>query len=279
MSKSNPPVTNEKPSNNSPHSALTAVIEILNYQSSLEAGKFNPLPDFFSELANEIYSTKWKNYNHSYSAILPEIRIEADRIYLYSPLFLEKNLPDLSNLVFQLFVEFCNMLLAIALKHEIALRGIAGIDEVTKSKIYSGSVTRSKKKDTLMLGDMLKVFSFEEIFPEGIGEVFIPPVVISVYQSNILMRANHLLSEIKAVGIYWPEDILNYPAAEVSIYSDLLIETSINSRKMYAASWNNWVKKNPESFSEKDLSEVITSLANDSATDFAQYWDKFSKIS
>ena len=261
-----------------PRSGLTAVIEIMEYDNFVESEKFQELQSFFTDLAIEIHTSQRDNYRRGFGVIRPEFRIVSDRIYLYSFLHLEKNVPEVSSMVFNLFVDTCNMLFAIALKHEIAIRGIAGIDELLNSEVSSGSPSWLEKNDTLMLWDMLKVFSFEEIFPEGLEKVLIPAASLSVVHAGNFFHADSLLSEINAVGIYLPENIMNYPSAELAIYSDLLIETVMDDKKVFATSWENWAAKHAEGFPVNKVHESIKRLSKKTESKLSNYWKNFSKI-
>ena len=263
----------------STQSALTAVVEIMDYEYFMESDKFHELQSFYNELACELHTFQRQNYRRGFGAIKPDFRIMSDRIYVYSFLYLEENVPELSSMIFNIFVEACNMLLAVALKHEMVVRGIAGIDALFNTYVDSGSGSRLEKEDTLMLADMLKVFTFEEIFPEGLDQVFIPAVAIPVLHSHNFLHANHLLKEINAVGIYLPDTIRSYPAAELAIYSDLLIETSMEGEKVFAANWFNWADKHPENFPVEEVQQSIARLALCSESKYAGYWKKFNELS
>ncbi len=270
---------NMKDKNLSPRSALTGVIEIMNYNYFLEFDKFHELKLFYDELAQEIYFSRVQKCSYGLRVIEPEIRILSDRIYILSFLYLEDDLPEMSSMGFKLFVETCNMLLAVALKHELALRGFAGIDQCINIQASSGSPIQPSKKDNLVLSDVLKVFPFEEIFPEGMDQKFITPVNLQVFHSNNFLNATRLLSEINSVGIFMPINIKNYPAAEIAIYADLLIETKLEGKKLFVANWFNWADKHPENFPVRDVRENIARLALGSKNNYSSYWKKFSEIS
>ncbi len=270
---------NIKDENLTPRSALTGVIEIMNYNYFLELDKFHELQSFFNELAKEFYFSSLQKYNLGLKIIEPEIRILSDRIYIFSPLYIENNLPEMSSMAFKLFVESCNIILAVALKHELAIRGFAGIDQCIKILASAGDSFRSSKKDSLLLSDVIKVFSFDEIFPEGMGQKFIPAVDLPVFHANNFFHANQLLSEIKAIGIYMPDDIRNFPAAEITIYSDHLIETTLEGKKIFLANWANWAEKHSEDFPMDEVRDSITRLASGKENNYSLFWKKFSEIS
>lgn len=269
----------EKDNDLFPRSSLTGVIEIMNYNYFVESDKFHELQSFFDELAEEIYYSRLQKYNLGLGVAEPEIGILSDRIYIFSPLYLENDLPEMSSMVFKLFVELCNMLLAIALKHEVAIKGFAGIDQCIKTLATSGNPCRSSKKDTILLADVLKVFSFEEIFPAGLGQKFIPSFDLPVFHANNFLNANRLLSEITSIGIFMPDDIRNYPAAEISIFSDLLIETSLAGKKIFLANWSDWADKHHEDFPIEEVRESITKMVAWSENNYSLYWKNFSEIS
>ena len=268
----------KKEINFTPRSGLTAVLEIMEYEQLVKSEKFHVLESFFTDLAVEIHASQRDHYRRGFGVIRPEFRIVSNHIYMYSFLYLEKNVPDVSSMIFNLFVETCNMVLAVALKHEIAIRGFAGIDELLNSEVSSGSPGWLEKNDTLMLWDMLKVFSFEEIFPEGLEKVMIPAAALSVVHAGNFFHADRLLADIDAIGIYIPENIMNYPSAELAIYSDLLIETTLNDKKMFAASWDNWANKHPDDFPVNKVRESIKRLSKRAESKLSKYWKNFSEI-
>jgi len=263
----------------SPKSALTAVIEIMNFEAFLKPEKLSDLKSFYDELAQEIYYSKRLNYSHGLEVVKPEIRIISNRIYLFSFLHLEEKVPELSSMAFKLFVEYCNMVLALGLKHEMVIRGFAGPDKVIKTKVFSGSGNWMGKEDTLVLSDIIKVFPFDEIFPEGIDQVHIPAFELPVLHAGNFLNADILLNEIKAVGIYMPFEIQSLPSSELAVLSDLLKETSLNGKKIFVANWFNWADKHHQDFPVTEVRESIERLAKEKGSEYFLFWKNFHGIS
>jgi hypothetical protein len=268
----------KKESSLKPYSAMTAVVEIMNFNFLIEQGKFDSILSFYKDIANEMYNIKMRDYNYGLNLLEPEIKIQSDRIYLYSHLYFEKNLTDLSSMVFKKFVELCNLIVSVALKQDIVLRGFAGIDEITQAELSSGNLKQSEKKDNLLHSDMLKVFSFNEIFPEGLDQVFIPPVSIPMFLCTNFLNADSYLSEITAVGIYLPIETGNSPSSEVAIYSGLLYETILDGKKVFAVNCFEWAQKHLDVFPTEAIKERISLKASDKDNKFAHYWKKFNAL-
>ncbi len=268
----------EKGEDLSLRSTLTSVVEIMNYNYFLESDKLHELQLFYQQLAYEIYHMRLKNYGYGLEAIQPEITILSDRIYLYSDLHLEKDVPELQMMVFKIFVETLNLLLAIGLKHELAIRGFAGPDTGVRSLTTSGIAPRAEFKDRIFLADMLKVFSFDQIFPDELDQKFAPSLNFMSLHSGHFLHANSMLKEISAVGIYFPEKISKCPYAEVAIFSDMLIETNLEENMHFVCNWQNWAVRNAEKFPVEELSATIVEGANGDENIFGSMWRKFREI-
>lgn len=257
-------------------STATAFIEITGYRQILQDEDNNILSRFFQELSQEYYNLRRNNYNMGLRVIEPDISITGGRIQLSSKLFLEKNLPELSSFAFKLFVEVCNATMAVALKNDLPLKGMANIGENYKGSTYSGNIGKSAAKDTMVLSDLLEVFTFEEIFPEGFGQKIIPPVSIPFFYGKDLLEIERRFQEIDEAGIFMPLEILDTPATEIAVYSDMLIETKVSNHHMYECNWKSWIEKNPDSF---DLDEILADLEclSRSESPNAAIWKKFVK--
>lgn len=259
-------------------SVLTAVVEIMNYNYFLELDKFHELQLFYEELVDEIFNMRQQNFSYGFEMVQPEITILSDRIYLYTNLYLEDDVPELNTMVFKLFVETLNLLLAVGLKHDLAIRGFAGPDTGIKSITPSGVAVRPVKKDNLVLTDMLKVFRFDQIFPEEGDQKIATTFISSSLHSTRFHQASNLLKEINAIGIYFPEEIRNCPYAEVSIYSDMLIETKLQDNMRYVANWLNWAQKHPDKFPVEDVRGTIIECGKGSEKHHASSWKRFGEI-
>lgn len=258
-----------------PVSSLTAVIEIVDYDYYVDFGKLYALQSYFSDLAGEIHKAERENYRRGFSVINPEFRIISNRIYVFSPLYIEKDVPELSSMVFNLFVGTCNMILAVSLRNKFTIRGIAGVDEFFDTSINSGNPSWLEKKDTLILSDMLKIFSFDEIFPDGLDRVFIPPASLKILHGLNFMKADKLLPNINSVGIFFPDSIRNYPSAELAIYSDMLLETSLNDKKVFASNWIDYAVKHEDTFNVEELRKNLSLMAENKESFYSEFWKKF----
>lgn len=258
-----------------PRTALSAVIEIVDYDAYVEAGKYYDLQLFYYNLAEEVHKAIKDNYRRGFNVINPEFRIISNRIYLFSMLYLEDNVPELSSMVFNLFVDTCNMILTVSLNHGLIIRGIGGVDKLINTKISSGRAGWLEKKDTLILSDMLKVFSFDEIFPDGLDKVFIPPASLNILHCENFLKSEQLLSGINAAGIYFPDNLRNYPAAELAIYSDMLLETSLKGNKVFVSNWLSYANKHQDYFNIDELKRKLTTLADEKRSGHSDFWKKF----
>ena len=259
-------------------SALTAVVEIMNYDFFLEYDKLHELQLFYKELSDEIYHLRRQNYGFGFEVIQPQMVFLSDRIYLYSDLYLEKEVPELNMMVFKIFVETLNLLLAVGLKHQLALRGFAGPDKGSKMDVSSCMASRVEVKDSIVLTDMLKIFNFNQIFPDDIDQKFAPALNFTSIHSERLHRANSLLKEISAIGIYFPEKIQEAAYAEVAIFSDMLIETKLEDPMRFVCNWQNWAARHPGKFLLEEVTETITEAAGARENIFASMWRKFAEI-
>jgi hypothetical protein len=258
-------------------SRAVAFIEIVGFDHLIvEEEEFDKVNTFFKELSQEFYYLRMDNYNRGLRVIEPEISITGDRIQLTSSVFLERNLPELSSFSIKLFVEFCNATMAVALRNDIPLKGMASIGDNYRGLSYSGEPGRSSTEDTMVLTDLMEVFSFEEIFPEGFGARIIPPVSIPYFFGKNLSQSLKQLKQLKEAGIFFPGDIIDIEAAEISIYSDILLETTIDGVKYYECNWKGWMEKNPDHY---DLEEILADLEclSRSQSPNALLWKKFVK--
>jgi hypothetical protein len=262
----------------SSRTALTAVVEIMNYDCFTESEKLQEIKLFYEDLANEIYSSQLHHYSYGFGIIEPEIRIVSNRIYFFSPLYLEDNVPELNSTVFKLFVEYLNMLQAVSLSHCLAVRGYAGIDKGYKTWVSSVHTSQTDKKDTLVLSDMLEIFTLDDIFPDGMEQRYLPHVVFPLVHGDNFLNTDRLLAEINAIGIYMPDEIRNYPCSEVSICADMLIETRLDGKNLFKANWVQWAEMHPDNYAVPDIMESIAALAKGDEKNYASLWKKFKSL-
>ncbi len=258
-------------------SRVTAIIELMEFSELVKEDNIKFLNEFYHDLSQEMYQARRQNYCLGLRVLEPEIQIFSERIILTSPLFLEKDLPELSSVAFKLFVDFCNLILSVALKHEIAIKGMGNIGNNYRGMVYSGNMTRAQARESMVLSDILKVFTFEEIFPEGFGQKIMPPVNIPYFYGEDISNSIIQLSSINDIGIFMPLDILENPCTEITVYSDMLVEQKVGRRKMYACNWKTWVEKNPENHSLEDIRNNLLDLSN-SENGRGEVWKRFMEL-
>jgi hypothetical protein len=262
----------------STRSALTAVVEIMNNDYFMESEKFHEIQLFYEELAREIYNSQLHHYSYGFGIIEPEIRIISNRIHFFSPLYLEDDVPELSSAVFKLFVEYLGMLQTVSLSHSLAIRGYAGIDKGLKTWASSGNTRQTDKKDTLVLSDMLKIFTLDDIFPDGMEQRFLPHVVLPLIHGDNFLHANRILTEINAIGIFMADEIGNFPCAEVAICADMLIETILDGKNLFMTNWVQWTEMHPDHYTVGEIKEKIARLSKGDEKNFASFWKKFKRL-
>ncbi|MFW5821242.1 MAG: hypothetical protein ACOCWA_08130 [Bacteroidota bacterium] len=258
-------------------SRVTAIIELMEFPDLVKEDNIQYLNQFYHDLSQEMYLARRQNYCLGLRELEPEIQIFSERIILSSPLFLEKELPELSSVSFKLFVDFCNLILSVALKHEIALKGMGNIGDNFRRMVYSGNMTRAQARESMVLSDILKVFTFEEIFPEGFGQKIMPPVNIPYFYGEDISDSISQLSTINEIGIFMPLDILDNPCTEISVYSDMLVEKKVGRKKMYSCNWKTWVEKNPENHSFEDIQEILLDLSR-RENGMGEVWKRFFEV-
>ncbi|MFW5820757.1 MAG: hypothetical protein ACOCWA_05670 [Bacteroidota bacterium] len=258
-------------------SRVTAIIELMEFSDLVKEDNIKYLNDFYHDLSQEMYFARRQNYCLGLRVLEPEIQIVSERIILTSPLFLEKDLPELSSVAFKVFVDFCNLILSVALKHEIALKGMGNIGENFRGMVFSGNMTRAQARESMVLSDILKVFTFEEIFPEGFGQKIMPPVNIPYFYGEDISNSITQLSSVNDIGIFMPLDILENSCTEITVYSEMLVEQKVGRKKMYACNWKTWVEKNPENHSLEEIRNNLLDLSN-SENGRGKVWKRFMEL-
>lgn len=241
-------------------SRVTGFMEIPGFRDLIEENKIADIEKFYLHLAQEIYETRRKNYSLGLRVIEPRLDVYAHRVSLSSPLFLEKDLPELSSMAFKQFADFCNILQVTALRSSMAIRGFCDIGSNYQGKITSKNIGRAPSKEPMVLTDILEVFNFDEVFPDGFGQQIIPPVSIPCYFGKDLNDSINKLKEIYETGIFFPGDIINYPACELAIYSGSLIETEIDGENYYTCNWRVWLEQHRKDYPIEKLDENLTKL-------------------
>ena len=244
-----------------PESRATAIIEIRRMDEIIETEGPELLQRFYQNLACELYNQRLQNYGHGLRAIEPGLQVFLNKIFITVPLFLEKNVPNLSSIIFKHFIDYCNLVLAMAIKEGIPIYGIADIGHDYIGSAYSTGTNRAPSKESLIMSDLLGIFTFDEIFPYGFGQKVIPPVSVSYFFGEDLIKTEKQLSEINEIGIFMPAGIEDYPATEVAILSNMLKETKIQGNAMFSCNWKGFFKNNTECLSMKEIIESLQELS------------------
>ncbi len=255
-------------------SRVTAFINVTGINELVEEEEFDKINKFYHDLSQDIYDTRRNNYSLGLRVIEPEMIVSNSHIRLSAPLFLERELPELSSMTFKLFVDFCNIVLSVSLKNELKVKGIGDIGYNYRGQVFSNNTGRATSEEGMVLSDLLEVFTFDEIFPEGFGQKFIPAVNIPYFYGKDIKESMHRLFSLQELGIFMPSHILDYPASEISVYSDALIETNVEGEDMYICNWRNWMEKHPENYSMIEINENLIALTK-SVNGDGGIWKRF----
>ncbi len=254
-----------------PQSQVISCIEILGFDRLVEEGEISTIQVFYERVAQEIYNTRKKNYSWGFKVIEPDFLNLSDRIYLSSKLYFDEDMADLNSVVFKLFIEFNNIILSTALHMHIPVKGIIRIGNV-----YQGTVTSRKPalvsgKEPLILNDLLKVFSFGEIFPHGFSSGMIPAVDMPFHFGENLSQMQADLANIEAVGIFMPLEYRNKTATEVTILSNMMTATEVNGKALFVCNWKEWMNLYLEC-SPDNILAFAESAGKDKEESYSKYW-------
>ncbi len=228
-----------------PHSQVCAIIEVLGFEEMMRNKEISMIQVFLERVGQEIYETRKKNYTWGFRVIEPEFMNLCKRMVLISRLYKEQDLAELNSVVFKLFVEFNNIVLSTALSLGIPIRGIIRIGETYRGTVTSKKPALISGKDPLILADLLKVFTFGEIFPDGFTEGLIPAVEIPYHFGECLSQSYEELPTIDAVGIFMPPGHLFDKIADVTILSNMIVETEVHRKPYFACNWKTWMNEHP----------------------------------
>ena len=231
-----------------PHSQVSACIQILNFQEMLDSGEIEKIQIFYEHIGQEIYNTRKKNYSWGFRVIEPQFLNFSERMVLVSKLYKEEDLKDLNSVIFKLFIEFCNIVLATALHLHIPIRGMISIGETYRGAVRSRKPAVMSGKDPLILSDLMKVFSINEIFPTGFSEGLIPAVDIPFHFGQGLCSAYSEVAELESIGIFMPSEFNKDKTADVTILSNMMIETEVNGSPYLVCNWKEWMNEHTECF-------------------------------
>lgn len=226
---------------------------------------------FFERIAQEIYNTRKKNYSWGFRVIEPEFLNFSNRIFLSSKLYLEEDLADLNSVIFKLFTEFNNIILATALHMHLPVKGIIRIADTFRGTVQSRKPALVSGKEPLILNDLLKVFSFGEIFPRGFSSGMIPAVDMPYHFGESLGQLESDLETIEAVGIFMPLEYREEKASEVTILSNMMTVTEVNKKMLFTCNWKEWMSSYLECSSDNTI--AFAELAGkDKENPFSKYW-------
>jgi len=245
-----------------PQMQVSSTIEILNFNEMVTNGEISTLQVLFERIAQEIYHTRKKNYTWGFRVIEPELFNHADRITLVSKLYEADDLADLNSVIFKLFTEFNNIIIATALHMHIPIRGLIWIGDSYEGSLKSRKPSVVPGKDPLILSDLLKEFTFAEIFPQGYSRGLIPAVEFPYRFGKDLMRIEKELKDIESVGIFMPYEYNRYNTADVTILSNMMVEAEIGGVKMFACNWKEWMSEHIDCSADNILAFAESELAN-----------------
>lgn len=252
-------------------SQIISSIEILGFHDLIKQGEISMIQVFFERIAQEIYNTRKKNYSWGFRVIEPEFLNFSNRIFLSSKLYLEEDLADLNSVIFKLFTEFNNIILATALHMHLPVKGIIRIADTYRGTVQSRKPALVSGKEPLILNDLLKVFSFGEIFPRGFSSGMIPAMDMPYHFGENLGQLESDLETIEAVGIFMPLEYREEKASQVTILSNMMTVTEVNKKMLFACNWKEWMSSYLECSSENTI--AFAELAGkDKENPFSKYW-------
>lgn len=254
-----------------PHSQVSSCIQIPGFEEMVKKGEIPAIQVFYERIAQEIYNARKKNYSWGFGVIEPEFLNFSDQIILVSKLYKEENLADLNSVIFKLFTEFNNIVLATALHMHIPIRGVIRIAETYRGHVKSRKPALLSGKDPLILSELFKVFTIGEIFPNGFSEGMIPPVEMPFHFGESFSNSLNDLSKLDSVGIFLPVEYTRDKIADVTILSNMLVETEIDGKKVYACNWKEWMSDHSDCSPENVIAFAEMEAGNPKST-YAKRW-------
>lgn len=252
-------------------SQLSAWIQFPDFNSLVVGNQVPTIQVLYERIAQEIYNTRKKNYSWGFGVIEPRFINFCDQMILVSRLYRKEELADLNSVIFKLFTEFCNIILSTSLHMHIPVRGIIRMGQVYEGVVGSKKPALVSGKDPLILSELLKVYSFGEIFPNGYTDGMIPAVEVPYYFGIGLCNSLAEVFKLESVGIFLPSDYAEDPITEVTILSNMLTEVQVEGKKMFACNWKEWMKGQTECSPENIIS-FATSEATRSKDPNAAKW-------
>ena len=254
-----------------PHSQVSSCIEILDFDEMVANGEISKIQVLYERIGQEIYHTRKKNYSWGFKIIEPEFLNFSERIVLISKLFKEEHLFDLNSVIFKLFTEFNNIIVSAALHMHIPVRGIIRIGDTYRGHVKSRKPAVVSGKDPLILSDLLKVYSIGEIFPTGFSEGLIPAMDMPYHFGKSLSKSSVEIANMESIGVFMPVEYNKDKTADVTILSNMIVETEVNGQKYYACNWKEWMSEHSDCFSDNIIA-FAESEAKNSASPHAKKW-------
>ncbi|MEN8201570.1 MAG: hypothetical protein ABFS28_03175 [Bacteroidota bacterium] len=254
-----------------PQSRVISTIEILGFHDLINKGEISTIQVFYERIAQEIYNTRKKNYSWGFRVIEPEFLNFSKRMFLSSKLYFEEDLADLNSVVFKLFTEFNNIILSTALHMHIPVKGIIRIDDSYRGTVQSRKPALVSGKEPLILSDLLKAFSFGEIFPHGFSSGMIPAVDMPYHFGEGMSQMEAELEAIESVGIFMPLEYRENKATQVTILSNMMAVTEVNSKMLFTCNWKEWMSAYLDCSPDNTI--AYAELAGkDNENPFSKYW-------
>lgn len=253
------------------HSQLFSCIQLPDFPSLLAKGQVSTIQVFFERVAQEIYSTRKKNYSWGFGVIEPRFINFCDQILLISRLYKEEDLADLNSVIFKLFTEFNNIILATALNMHLPLRGIMRTGQVYEGTLRSRKPALVSGKDPLILSDLLKVYSFGEIFPSGYTDGMIPAVEMPFHFGESLCQSLMEVNQLESIGIFLPAAYAKDSITEVTILSNMLTGIYVDGQNLFACNWKEWMKGQSDCSPENIIAFAESEAGNEKGT-YAAHW-------
>jgi hypothetical protein len=260
------------------HSQLTACIQILDFNSLVINDQVSKIQVFYERIAQEIYNARKKNYSWGFGVIEPRFINFCNQLILVSKLYKEEDLADLNSVVFKLFTEFNNIIISTALHMHLPIRGIIRMGQVFEGGVRSRKPALVSGKDPLILSDLLKAYSFGEIFPNGYSDGMIPAVEMPYHFGITLCNSMTELSELDSVGIFLPGEYKEDVITEVTILSNMLTEVQVSGKKMFACNWKEWMKGQSDCSPDNVIAFAESESKNENAP-HATKWKNLVKYS
>ncbi|MGW8314763.1 MAG: hypothetical protein ACWGNV_04115 [Bacteroidales bacterium] len=224
------------------HSQLFSCVQFPDLYTLLKEGHLNTIQVFYERIAQEIYNARKKNYSWGFGVIEPRFINLCDKMILVSQLYKEEELADLNSVIFKLFTEFNNIIVSTALNMHLPIRGLMSSGQAYEGTLRSRKPALVSGKDPLILSDLLKVYSFGEIFPNGYTDGMIPAVEMPFHFGEALCQTLLEVNQLESIGIFLPAEFARDSITEVTILSNMLTGIYVDGKNLFACNWKEWMK-------------------------------------